>query len=950
MLKYIKYFVIPFIAILIFITCASKKIGYFNYYKEKESSVYVEIFRDKLGKYYVYPEKETFVQEIPNEDNPSFKGDASLKIDLTRKKYSGVGLLAKGSLDLKPILKYGFLIFAIKGDKGNERVMIGLDDGSDNDGKNICSSVRLSKYIKITKEWQEVAIPLKDFPEYGEYFKEGKTGTDKYDFADFIGIRITTGPSRRKSIPRSIIYLDEIRIKFHDKKIPDGIFTTVLSKKKDILYTYAYPESKSSVNFKNDKIVQMDIHVMDYSGVALGFSIKNILPLRHTGFLEFDYKPVSGKQIFYIALVNSEFKGPKVEARIFITPYLNKKTKDWQTIKIPLEKFSDHGVYYNGKIEIPEKFRWDDVSEIKLLINPSDIPPGSEPQCKFLLKDIKIKKSKGEEHKPIKNLYSTINEIITEDKKKDGVFIGAFCPGVPQNIEIMYEFEKLIGKKVAQIMWYLDWESTFPIKDCNKILEHNAVPHIVWEPWYFKDPDKIKLKDILSGKYDSYIKKWAHGAKDYDDIIFLRWGHEFNGDWYPWSLAQNNMDPALYVSTYRHIHNLFDEVGADNVKWIWCPNNVSVPAVSWNDYIASYPGDKYVDWIGLDGYNFGTTQQTSVWKSFDAIYYNIYRHLIIKGFKKPIMIAEFGCAERGGNKAKWFEELHEILRQKYLRIKSIIFFNIAKEADWRVKSSYETAETIKDMLQHNFYLTSGTRLSKISEKFKSYLPAIKSIEKKEDIISTKKRKLNIALLHNYKTDGILNEWDKIKPLYADDEWYISNKPEWKGEKDLSGKIHIGWDGKKYLLLAAIVKDDFPLNNKYKNGNIWKGDGMEFTIGVASELEPDRVTLRKDDFQFGISCGDGNKMKPFIWIWQKNKEADDYSVIIKKNQDGYVLECKISLLNFNNYIPRENDIIDFNIVLDDLDKGETREKQLIWNGSEEFYSDPSLWGKAVFTGP
>ena len=108
---------------------------------------------------------------------------------------------------------------------------------------------------------------------------------------------------------------------------------------------------------------------------------------------------------------------------------------------------------------------------------------------------------------------------------------------------------------------------------------------------------------------------------------------------------------ATFISAYRHIHDLFVAAGATNALWVFCPNVVSVPGESWNQWQNYYPGDTYVDWMGFDGYNWGTVQTTSTWQTFPTIASQIYSSLATKG--KPIMIPETASTELGGDKAAW---------------------------------------------------------------------------------------------------------------------------------------------------------------------------------------------------------------------------------------------------------------------------------------------------------
>ena len=81
-----------------------------------------------------------------------------------------------------------------------------------------------------------------------------------------------------------------------------------------------------------------------------------------------------------------------------------------------------------------------------------------------------------------------------------------------------------------------------------------------------------RLSRIIDGDYDQYIKSWAEGIKALGFPIAIRFAHEMNGTWYPWCERTNGNRPGQYVRAWRHVHDIFSEVGATNVTWVWSPN------------------------------------------------------------------------------------------------------------------------------------------------------------------------------------------------------------------------------------------------------------------------------------------------------------------------------------------------------------------------------------------
>jgi len=184
------------------------------------------------------------------------------------------------------------------------------------------------------------------------------------------------------------------------------------------------------------------------------------------------------------------------------------------------------------------------------------------------------------------------------------------------------------------------------------------------------------------------IRSRAQSSASIGQRFFLRWGHEMNGNWYPWDGFHNGANAAAatkYIAAYRHIHDVFVSAGATNVIWVFCPNVDSVPGDAWNQWTNYYPGDAYVDWMGFDGYNWGTVQTGSSWRAFTSIAGAIYTGLADKA--KPILIAETASTELGGDKAAWIAGILPTLKTSYPSIKAVVWFHVNKETDWRIDSS-----------------------------------------------------------------------------------------------------------------------------------------------------------------------------------------------------------------------------------------------------------------------
>ncbi|MCH6258627.1 hypothetical protein MLD52_18850 [Puniceicoccaceae bacterium K14] len=205
------------------------------------------------------------------------------------------------------------------------------------------------------------------------------------------------------------------------------------------------------------------------------------------------------------------------------------------------------------------------------------------------------------------------------------------------------------------------------------------------------------LPAIINGDFDSFFFKWANDAKQYESDIYLRFGFEMNGDWFTWG-AQ----PERFKKAWIHVHKLFEKIGCSNVKWMFSPN------VIWGDITVSdglaayYPGDEYVDSIGIDGYNFGDHHdQWHKWQSYSEVFERTIE--ACTAAQKPIYLSEIGCAD-GPRKAAWIEDFLKCVSDDE-RVSGFIYFNHynprKSEPNWRLDSDPKTLKIFQDWASRN---------------------------------------------------------------------------------------------------------------------------------------------------------------------------------------------------------------------------------------------------------
>jgi hypothetical protein len=207
----------------------------------------------------------------------------------------------------------------------------------------------------------------------------------------------------------------------------------------------------------------------------------------------------------------------------------------------------------------------------------------------------------------------------------------------------------------------------------------------------------------------------------------VRWGHEFNGNWYPWGIVNNNSDPSLYVRAYRRVHDLVVAAGATNVQWVWCFNNGSTPDAAYNDPARSYPGDEYVDWVAIDGYNWGLAPSWdpagNYWTSFDTMFASAYGKARAIAPKRPVMIAETASSEDGGNKSQWISDMSaSLLSGRYPDLKSVLYFDQDKEERWSGTSSSSAQTAFRTWVNQPSMRGTGTELAQVAAQYQGTTP------------------------------------------------------------------------------------------------------------------------------------------------------------------------------------------------------------------------------------
>ncbi len=224
------------------------------------------------------------------------------------------------------------------------------------------------------------------------------------------------------------------------------------------------------------------------------------------------------------------------------------------------------------------------------------------------------------------------------------------------------DFESLAEREIAWAYFSNNWLDSlvFPKNAVNIIADHGSTPFIRLmfrsEFEENKADPRYKMKDILNGQYDNAIIAWANEARNCGVNLLVEFGTEVNGKWFSWNGlyygggttdgygASDYADgPEIFRDAYRHIIDLCDQQGCDNITWFFHFDVNDDPEEWWNNPVYYYPGDNYIDWIGVSTY--GPFQRGDDYVKPAELILKAYTRMQGITTNKPYAILEFGITE-----------------------------------------------------------------------------------------------------------------------------------------------------------------------------------------------------------------------------------------------------------------------------------------------------------------
>ena len=359
-------------------------------------------------------------------------------------------------------------------------------------------------------------------------------------------------------------------------------------------------------------------------------------------------------------------------------------------------------------------------------------------------------------------------ELSSYEPEK-GAYLGAYVLSNPEIDFDITNFEEAVGKNMATSIRHYQLGKKFPDQWLLQCLSQSKAPYIVIEPDRVQTPYNVDLLQQVAQQFEN----------TYNMPLFL--------EFYPNPKEFGN--PTEYIAYFQLAKEIFLQY-APNAVFVW-----SVDMEDLYDSMLYYPGDDYVDWVGMSMYfpiyKNNDPYVINVTERLDY-FYNIYQS------KKPMMISKLAVSHYSKKGHTFYIEeasnliqyIYSEIAQNYPRIKGINYVDIdnIKVAPNNIGNDNFTVSTEPKM----------TRAYKEAILNPHYLQHVEESQK-------------------HKTF----EWIKMRmPMYeCDNKLYVVEemlKYDWglnviEHLKDCKEVI----DGKEYYKLDDLVKK---MNYKYKLKN------------------------------------------------------------------------------------------------------------------------------------
>lgn len=522
---------------------------------------------------------------------------------------------------------------------------------------------------------------------------------------------------------------------------------------------------------------------------------------------------------------------------------------------------------------------------------------------------------------------------------------GFYDTRMDKDLEILSEVYNNLGVDPAIVSWQTDFSKPFPRQQCAKVCESGRIPLIQWNATFSvpnsKFPSNLKLRDIIDGKMDAYLTSWASDAAAVQKPILVKLFNDFNISAYPWSIEANQKNSAYVRRAFQKIVAVFRAAQADNVKWVWGPSCFPGSFAAWNDYEDAYPGNGFVDFIGLSGIDCAGSNPQFLPLTFEQIFSQPVRRIKTFAEEKPFIITQVSTLAEGPYRQRWIRSMSSTITTSMSDLKGLVWYlprgltgysTLDKEAFLTLRKS-ENEDSSKDAFFDKPFWSLKFLPFHREGRFKPQVLKVPFVNE------TNPKKLAEAL--------------EVSPwLHLDSSFIPVIGHELAKADNFSAKIRLGWNMSGLLFWCEVIDSSLG-EGKLHADEIWDGDNLELGIGLP-QFSDLKVSM-KDVFRLLISPGGPSQLNPSVVLYRGedgNSENDISEIKVFSQfgtgEDRYRLFGVIGWRSMG-IAPSMGNIVPFTIAVTDGVKGH-RARQLIWAGSPHYYHDASEWGELLLSTP
>lgn len=249
------------------------------------------------------------------------------------------------------------------------------------------------------------------------------------------------------------------------------------------------------------------------------------------------------------------------------------------------------------------------------------------------------------------------------------VQVGVSLPTYHYDVGAVERWEKTVGHRADVLQTFVGWQydgderlADFPSFRAGQIAADGRTLEVTWGPQNPSkglDQPRFSLDGIASGTHDAYVRSFAEAVEESGLRVRMRFAHEMNGSWTSYSETNSGNQAGDFVRAWRHVHDVFADVGATDVVWVWSPNVVGPDQTP---LPGLYPGDAFVDLVGIDGYSYPRSGCPSPGRLFDQTVDQV-REIT----RRPVVLAEVGVARTCPDRAAWVTSLFAWARDHDVR-------------------------------------------------------------------------------------------------------------------------------------------------------------------------------------------------------------------------------------------------------------------------------------------